>query len=88
MELQAVSERDDLNALAYRDCIMWAIGQQSIRDLFTVDTGMAWVEPSSSLDRMIDAATGHERQFVEVFIPWFNENVWGADAVPAGVFGE
>ncbi len=62
---------------AWMDCLHWAIGDEKILDSFSADTGCRYHAPATPLDKMIDDATGHGKDFIEKFIPWFNENIWG-----------
>ena len=69
---------------AWRDCVVWAIGEPEIVAAFRRDTGNTWAPGRSGLERMIDAATGVDRDFVEAFIRWANVNIWGPiDGPPA-----
>ena len=67
---------DPVMAVAWRDCLMWAAGEQGIRDAFESDTGMHLA--MSPFDRMIDEATGLDAAVAEAFVRWFNENIWGS----------
>jgi len=46
---------------------------------FRADTGCDFTPRLTSIDWMIDEATGRERAFVEQYVAWFNENVWGEE---------
>lgn len=67
----------DYMAPAWAGCLHWAIGCDEIREAFFEQTGCRWSPPRNGLDRMIDEATGADRAFIEKFVGWFNENVWG-----------
>lgn len=62
---------------AWCDCMSWAIGEKVIRKQFELDTDMHYKLPNSPLDKMIDEATGYEKDYIEKFIIWANENIWG-----------
>lgn len=63
---------------AWLGSLSFAIGQEDMLAAFRAHTGMQWVPPRNGLDRMIDAATGNDgKVFVEAFIKWHNECVWG-----------
>ena len=67
-----------LQAIAWRDCLMWAINSPEIRAKFTGVTGISFPTPATTpLDAMIDEATGHYREVVDRFVDWFNEWIWG-----------
>jgi hypothetical protein len=71
------SPGDALMQQAWIDCLRWAIGDPKILDAFAEATGCRYHAPRNSLDKMIDDATGHGKAFVEQFVPWFNEYIWG-----------
>jgi hypothetical protein len=62
---------------AWIGCMLWAIGEQDIRERFEVDTGFRWVPPRNALDQMVDDATGFKQQYLEAFIRWANVYIWG-----------
>jgi hypothetical protein len=62
---------------AWASCMSWAIGEPEIVGAFRADTGNKWRPAQSGLDAMIDKATGADKAFVEAFIRWANDNVWG-----------
>ena len=81
-----MSEQDILAAVAYRDCLLWAVTQDDITAHFTLDTGMALpIQARTPLDMLIDQATGYDAGFARAFVAWFNTHVWGEDDVPEGV---
>ena len=73
----------DFMAPAWAACLRWAIGEAQVRADFEAATGHRWshsataMPMASALEAMIDSATGHDKAYVEAFIAWFNENVWG-----------
>jgi len=62
---------------AWLSCVHWALSTPEIVAAFRHETGNTWQPGASGLDRMIDAATGADRAFLESFIQWVNVNVWG-----------
>ena len=62
---------------AWLGCMHWAIGEDNIRAAFEAETGHRYTAPKNGLERMIDESTGHASAYVEAFIRWANENVWG-----------
>ncbi len=60
---------------AWAGCLSWAISEPEILDRFMADSGVR--VKRDALSRMIDAATGHDRDIVVKFLNWFNENIWG-----------
>lgn len=71
------SDTPDYMAPAWVGCISWAIGNPEIRATFMTDSGLKWEPPKTELDRMIDKATGADERFIEAFIVWANDHVWG-----------
>ena len=71
---------DPLMRLAWCDCLMWAIGEEAIVATFRAETCNKWTPARGGLDKLIDAATGADVNFIRQFAQWFNENVWGPDA--------
>lgn len=67
----------DFMTQAWLDCLHWAIGFDPIREAFERDTNFHWKPARNAIDRLIDEATGADRAFIELFVKWFNENVWG-----------
>lgn len=62
---------------AWVGALRYAIGAPEILDAFERDTGIHWRHGRTPIDRMIDEATGADRQFLAAFVTWFNANVWG-----------
>ena len=44
---------------------------------FLEDTGYIYSVPKSPIDALIDQSTGREEDFLNAFVTWFNEKVWG-----------
>lgn len=69
---------------AWLGCIHFALGEPDIVAAFRHDTGMNWTPGRTGLDRMIDEATGIDREFIIAFIRWANVNVLGPIDGPEG----
>lgn len=75
------AETPDYLAPAWASCLSWAIHNEDMRIAFQQATGRKWSPPRSGLDLMIDEATGANRAFIEAYITWFNQNVWGNEPI-------
>jgi hypothetical protein len=53
---------------AWVDCLRWSIGEPEILAGFRADTGCNFTPRLTSIDRMIDEATGRKRAFVEQYV--------------------
>lgn len=62
---------------AYFSCLQWAIGKEEILSSFREGTGVSYAIPKSSIEALIDDATGYKENFIRAFVPWFNDSVWG-----------
>jgi hypothetical protein len=72
----------DYMAPAWTSCLYWAIGEPDIRRQFFEATGRRWTLPRNALEQAIDGATGADKKFLEEFVKWFNENIWGDVSEP------
>jgi hypothetical protein len=70
-------ETPDYMAEAWLDCLRWAVEEPSIVAAFTEATGHRWTAPRNGIERAIDDATGAGKKYIEAFVTWYNENVWG-----------
>jgi|SRR5882762_5112823 len=68
-------------AQAWGDCLRWSVTEPEILAAFRADTGSTFTHGGTPIDRMIDQATGKDREFVEQYVSWFNENVWARNNV-------
>jgi hypothetical protein len=64
-------------AQAWVDCLRWSVTEPEMLAAFRADTGCDFTPGLTPIDRMIDEATGRQRAFVEQYVAWFNENIWG-----------
>jgi hypothetical protein len=72
-------------AQACVDCLRDTISDTAVLAAFHADTGSACTPGRMPIDRMIDEASGREREFVEQYLAWCNENVWGEECMYAQV---
>lgn len=52
MTIDGLIPEDPLMAIAWRDCLMWAVGQENIMRAFRSETGVTW-EPSRVLESSV-----------------------------------
>lgn len=71
------ADTPDYMAPAWASCLYWAIGDPAVLADFRAAIGNKWTPPATGIDRMIDEATGADRAFIEAFVAWFNDHVWG-----------
>lgn len=62
---------------AWFGCLHWCLGEPGMVQAFRDETGNNWYPGTAPLDRMIDKATGADREFLLQFAAWVNERVWG-----------
>lgn len=62
---------------AWISCMSWALTNDEIMAAFREDSGNQWQPGRSSLDKMIDDATGAGKKFITEFVRWANIHVWG-----------
>lgn len=58
-------------------CIHWAISTPDVVEAFRRETGNRWEPGRTTFERMIDEATGVDRDFLKAFIRWVNVEIWG-----------
>lgn len=68
---------DPLMALAWRDCLRWAITYQPILDAFLAESGVRIAPLRTTLDRMICESSGEGEAIARKFVVWFNTTIWG-----------
>lgn len=73
----AAEVRDLLNAIARRDCMLWAVTAPEVLAAFRRETGNTFAPPKNGLDALIDHATGSAEAFAKEFEAWFDANIWG-----------
>lgn len=62
---------------AWGSCLHAALGHHETLAAFRAATGNTWSPDVTAIEKMIDQGTGADRAFLEAFVTWFNENVWG-----------
>ena len=70
---------DPILAQAWVDCLRWSVTETEMLAAFRADTRCNFTPGLVNIDRMIDEATRRDRAFVEQYVAWFNENVWGEE---------
>ena len=72
---------------AWLGCLHWAIGKDEIRAQFKSDTGknLESLVGATAFEKMIDKATGYDRELFAAFADWVTINFWGDDADPEGL---
>ena len=68
---------DKLAHIAWQDGLLWAIDDPETLQAFREQTGNNWQPGRTPLDKMIDEATGTDREFMLAFARWFNKAIWG-----------
>lgn len=58
-------------------CIHWALGKPEFIEAFQKDTGNNYRPPKSAIEKMVDEATGADKDFIREFAKWVNKNIWG-----------
>jgi hypothetical protein len=74
---------DDLNAIAWRDFLVWAWSEPEMLAQFTAKTGLDARSVTSAINAAIDAATGADRSLAAQFIEWVTCEHWGIEHAPA-----
>lgn len=79
LEITLPPNTPEFMAPAYYSCLMWAIGFDPVLEHFKADTGRSIPKSPSLFEQMVDDACGHnpQEEFLRIFVPWFNEWVWG-----------
>lgn len=55
----------------------WALGSEDIVSRFREDTGNRYSPGRTTIERMVDQATGYEAAFLREFAQWLNKTHWG-----------
>jgi len=84
MPIEDLAPACPLMRIAWIDALHWAMKDENCIDSFTHATGMKYSPPRNGFEAMIDDATGHSAAFVEAFVKWFNESVWGDLNIESG----
>ena len=81
--------QDDFLQIAWRDLITFAWNYPELRKAFeTEHPGLRLhLLPTSSIDALIDIATGAQKsideEYMEAFVLWVTKTQWGLDMAPA-----
>lgn len=78
----AVTE-DDFNAFAWREFILWAWNEPEMRAQFAKKTGLTFQRQRTSIEAIIDAATGSRKDVAFKFVEWATREHWGIESAPA-----
>lgn len=71
---------DPLMYPAFIACVSWALGEEEIVARSRAETGNNWQVARTPIDRMIDQATGIEREFFQAFASWVEANIFGTSS--------
>ena len=71
-------------ALAWRDGVLWALGNDEIVQRFEKETGERLLARKRlPIEVLVDQACGVRpstpERLLDVFVEWFNKNIWGED---------
>lgn len=75
--------RDEFQAFAWRDFLLYAFEQPDLRAAFEQDTGRRFSTPSSPMEAMIDHACGVTTDEAMAFMVWATRTQWGWEEAPA-----
>lgn len=75
---------DPLMAIAWVDCLHWAIGHEPTLTEFREQTGDNLTPARNPFDAMVDKACVVDFEVVRSFVEWFNVNVWGDLSIRSG----
>ena len=62
---------------AWLGCMDYVLRTPDLVAEYREETGDLWEPGTTSLERMIDSATGRDQAFIRGFIQWANVKVWG-----------
>jgi len=72
----------ELNAIGWRDFLLWAWREPQMREQFTAVTGVEIRSVATPIDVAIDAATGARESLASRFIEWATRAHWGLEHAP------
>jgi len=74
---------DEFNTIAWRDFILFAYCEESLRKAFAEATGIRFLpSPKNALEAMIDQATNAGDETLRAFVRWVTETQWGIEYAP------
>jgi len=62
---------------AWAAALLAASKDPALVEAFQKETGITYTAPKSSIEAMIDDASGRNESIAHEFGKWFNEKVWG-----------
>lgn len=65
---------------AFLGCVRWALGEPSVVERFREATGNVWTPGNTPIDRLVDNATGADREFMQSFVAWVAADIFGTPA--------
>lgn len=71
--------KNPIMAGAWIGSLRYALTREDMMAAFRADTGNTWQPGKTTIDRMIDEATGADFDFLKAFAKWHNANVWGEE---------
>lgn len=73
------ADTPDYMAPAWRGCMTWAASCPDVRRAYQKDTGDTW-QPSApgSAQHRLDEKSGADLAFLDRFIRWANDAIWGS----------
>jgi len=80
MDQNKCPETDPVMQGAWAACLSYTVRRTDALQRFEKETGLKFRPATNGIERMIDQATGFEDDFLEKFIDWFNEKIWGSRA--------
>lgn len=81
-DMVEVDGREVFRQIAWRDFLIFAIGEPKIVEQYETATGKKLDLAKTPMDRMIDKATGREDAMVADFVEWVTINHYGIDEAP------
>lgn len=73
---------DPLMLAPWLGCLRWSLTEAEIVERFRADTGCTFTPGKTGLEQLIDEKTGAMDDFMQKYVAWFNENVWGKEDGP------
>ena len=75
--LAALAPTDDFMLSAWLGCLHWALGDPQIRENFYKASGLRWDPPQTTIEQLVDNATGAAGEYLIAFAAWVNKEIWG-----------
>ena len=71
------SDTPDFAAPDWISCLHAHVTNTDVLRIFRLETGNTWAPATDPISAAVDSATGADRAFIEAFVRWFNERIWG-----------